>query len=189
MLPDLEPLGPANLDAFANLLGGDDFGGCFCAVWTAHGDDWVARCRDPARPNLDVTRQRIAAGEHVGFLVRDAGVLVAWTGAGPKTGFPFLATRLGARRSPMTDDVWCIGCLAVTEARRGTGLAERIVQAVVHRARDAGARALEAYPVRPWDEPRSYRGHHRTYERLGFAEVAAEPDGESEILLVRIELT
>lgn len=184
----LDPLGPGNLGAFEDLLGGPEFGGCFCAVWTAHGPDWVARCADPARPNLAVTRRRVVDREHVGFLVHDDGVLVAWTGAGPKAGFPLLASKLGSRLSPSPPDVWAIGCVAVRETHRGTGLSDRIVAAVVDRARAAGAAAVEAYPTRPWDEPRGYRGSHRMYERLGFREVGAERDGATEILLVRLDL-
>lgn len=187
-MPTLESLDPSNFDAFVELLGGTGFGGCFCAVWTSFGDDWVARCGDPERPNVEVTRRRVEAGEHVGFLVREGPDLVAWTGAGPKTSFPLLMDRLAARITPLAPDVWCIGCLAVRANWRGTGIGEGIVQAVIERARDAGARAVEAYPTRPWDEPRSYRGALRTYERNGFREVAAERDGETEILLVRLEL-
>jgi hypothetical protein len=62
------------------------------------------------------------------------------------------------------------------------------VEAVVEEARKSGAEAVEAYPTRPWDEARSYRGALSTYERLGFRLVAAEPDGASEILLMRLDL-
>jgi hypothetical protein len=49
----LERLTIDRLGAFRDLLAGDEFGGCFCAVWTSFGDDWTARCADPARPNLE----------------------------------------------------------------------------------------------------------------------------------------
>jgi GNAT superfamily N-acetyltransferase len=159
----LERLTPNGIDIFAELLGGAEFGGCFCAVWTAHGPDWVRRCGDPARPNLEVARRRVDAGEHVGFL----------------------ATKLGSRLSPADADIWSIGCIAVRQDRRGTALPQKIVAAVAELARNAGARALEAYPTRPWDEPRSYRGSHRMYEQLGFQERGAERDGATEILLMR----
>lgn len=184
----LEPLDDQTLGAFAALLGGQEFGGCFCAVWTSHGPGWSARCVDPARPNLAVTRERVLAGQHVGYLVRDGSEVVAWTGAGPKSGFPALGTRLAARLTPMSDDVWAIGCLAISRARRGAGLSASIVNQVIGLARAAGARAVEAYPTRPWDEPRSYRGSLTTYERLGFRESGAERDGDSEIVLLRLGL-
>lgn len=184
----LERLTPNGIDVFTELLGGAEFGGCFCAVWTAHGPDWVQRCGDPARPNLEVTRRQVDAGEHVGFLVREGGDTVAWTGAGPKKGLPLLATKLGSRLSPADADIWSIGCIAVRQDRRGTALPQKIVAAVAELARNAGARALEAYPTRPWDEPRSYRGSHRMYEQLGFQERGAERDGATEILLMRLDL-
>ncbi len=90
--------------------------------------------------------------------------------------------------TPATEEIWSIGCLALRADCRGAGLASRVVQAVVERARNAGASAIEAYPTRPWDEPRSYRGGHRLYARLGFLEVGSERDGESEVLLVRLDL-
>ncbi len=198
----LEALGRDRFEAFADLLGREDFGGCFCAVWTAFGDDWGARCADPARPNLAETRRRVEAGDHVGFLVRDAGAPtkgadgqlvasepIAWTGSGPRSAFPLLESRKGARLSPQADDVWCIGCIAIRADRRGGGLSARIVEAVIDEARRAGARAVEAYPTRPWDEPRSYRGALSTFERAGFQVIGSEPDGESEVLLLRRSLT
>ena len=185
---ELEALTPGHLNAFEGLLGSEDFGGCFCAVWTAFGEDWGARCGDPARPNLAVTRGRVGAGEHVGFLVRHGGDFVAWTGAGPKSCFPLVTSRLASRLTPASDDVWVIGCLAVAAAHRGKGLPEAIVGAVGRRALGAGARALEAYPTRPWDEPRSYRGSLALYARCGFVEAGAEADGEGEIVLMRRDL-
>lgn len=181
----LEALAPGGLGDFADVLGGPEFGGCFCAVWTAHGPDWEARCADPARPNLAVTRRRVEDGAHTGFLVRDGGALVAWTGAGPKTAFPMLATKLGSRLTPSTADVWAIGCIAVREGHRGCGVPDRIVEAVVALAAEAGASAVEAYPTRPWDEPRSYRGSERLYARHGFEVAGSEPAGDCEILLMR----
>lgn len=183
---ELVALDVDGLPAFAALLGRPDFGGCFCAVWTAFrdGSDWQRRCADGARPNLEETRSRVERGEHVGFLVRRGGALVGWTGAGRKSSFPALATRLGARLTPATDDVWSIGCIALPAEQRGQGLAADVVRAVIALARSDGGRAVEAYPTRPWDEPRSYRGAESTYRRLGFVETGAESDGSSEILLL-----
>ena len=189
----LEPLDEANLSTFAALLSGRGFGGCFCAVWTAHGSDWAQRCANPAKPNLEETTRRVLAGEHVGFLVWAAGEgsrrLVAWTGAGPKRGFPLLATKLGSRLSPTSAEVWSIGCLAIASEERGQGLSLGVVQALAQEAARQGASAIEAYPTDPWDEPRSYRGARSTFARAGFQVVARDPDGGSQILLMRLELT
>lgn len=181
----LVALTPERLAEFGELLGGSDFGGCFCAVWTAFGEDWAARCADPQRPNLVTTSDRVHQGHHVGYLVYEGQALVAWTGAGPKQGFPLLETKLGSRLLPMAPEVWSLGCVAVAASARGRGLSERVVEAVIAEARAAGAAALEAYPTDPWDEPRSYRGAASTYARLGFEVVGRDPEGEGAILVVR----
>ena len=165
----LHALSAENWDRFERLLGGDEFGGCFCAVWTHFGPDWVERCGRRDRPNLEATRRDLEDGRRPGFLVTDRhGECIAWTGAGPRSEFPRLSERLGARRSKRDDTAWCIGCVAVVAPHRGRGLTAAIIRAVQRAATEAGAPALEAYPVDPWDEPRSYRGALSTYRSLGF---------------------
>jgi GNAT superfamily N-acetyltransferase len=184
----LHPLRADRIGQFADLLGGAEFGGCFCAVWTHQGPGWSARCADPSRPNLAATTADVAAGRKPGFLVERDGEVVAWVGAGPKSEFPFLRARLGARGSRRREHAWLLGCLAVRIDHRGQGLSGAIVRAVLEHARQAGARWVEATPTDPWDAPRSYRGALSLYERLGFVEVLREKDGETDIVLVEASL-
>jgi GNAT superfamily N-acetyltransferase len=113
---------------------------------------------------------------------------VGWTGSGPKTAFPFLKAKLGSRISDFAPDVWSVGCLAIKEIYRGKGLADLVVQAVIQQATDQGAKALEAYPVRPFHEPRVFRGTYTLYQRLGFQEISAEKDDEHEVVLMSLPL-
>lgn len=184
----LQPLTANKLDVFKELLGSNEFGGCFCAVWTSHGDDWSERCKDKAQPNFLITKKNVEAGKHVGFLIYDGDSLVGWTGSGPKTDFPFLKAKLGSRLSDFSSETWSVGCLAVKEAYRGKGIADLIVKAVAEEAEKNYATALEAYPTRPFHEPRVFRGTYQLYARLGFAEAGAERDGEYEIVLMNLPL-
>jgi GNAT superfamily N-acetyltransferase len=184
----LVALTPDHLEPFRQLMGSDAFGGCFCAVWSAFGADWGARCADPAQPNFDETRERVLRGEHTGYLVYEDSVLVAWTGSGPTTGFALLKQKLGSRLSPAGPRAWSIGCVAVRPQCRGRGLSQAVVLAVLDQARAKGASFVDAYPTDPWDEPRSYRGSRSMYLRLGFVEQARESDGDSEILWMRHEV-
>lgn len=184
----LESLQSPALPAFRSLLGSSDFGGCFCAVWTSHDEAWVKRCGDPAQPNYFVTEARVKAGGHCGYLVYEDAELVGWTGSGPKPSFPFLARKLASRLSPSIDTTWSIGCLAIKSEWRGKGLAERIVHAVLDEAARSGAKTIEAYPVRPTDEARVFRGSYKMYERCGFAIKEMEKDEDSEILLMYLLL-
>lgn len=184
----LEALTPAKLGVFRDLLGSSEFGGCFCAVWTHHDENWVSRCQDKAQPNFFLTQRDLQAGRHVGYLVYQGEDLVGWTGSGPKTSFPFLKTKLGSRISNFSGDVWSIGCLAVREKYRGNGISEAIVARIIEEAKKCEAVAVEAYPVRPFREPRVFRGTHSLYVRLGFSEAGFEKDGDHEVVLMSLSL-
>lgn len=84
----LTPLDVSNLELFETLLGGPEFGGCFCAVWTSFDQTWTKRCKDPAKPNFSITQQDVFKGRKAGFFVHSGNDLIGWTGAGPKTEFP-----------------------------------------------------------------------------------------------------
>ncbi|MEE9315777.1 MAG: hypothetical protein V3U97_01565 [bacterium] len=62
------------------------------------------------------------------------------------------------------------------------------MKTVVSKAKKSGATKVEAYPVRPFHEPRIYRGSHKMFQRLDFVEVDSEKDGEYEILLLELSL-
>lgn len=180
-------LTPAEIDAFVTLHDRACFGGCYCAVWTELGPDWGERCR-ARTPNRVSTMERVQRGEHVGFLVLEEGEVVGWTGAGPRLSFPRLHERKGARRFPNDPSDWILGCFALAPEHRGRGLAHRIVEAVLEHARSAGASGVDAFPVRPWDEPRAYRGAESLYAAHGFEVVGSEPDDQSEVLVMRRRL-
>lgn len=137
----LTPLVESLLPQFRTLLGANDFGGCFCAVWTSFGEDWSSRCGDPAQPNYFITEANVRKGRHVGYLVHENEELVGWTGSGPKTSFPWLESKLGSRLSPFSEKTWSVGCLAVPERHRGRNLSQRIVEAVIREATSQIGRA------------------------------------------------
>lgn len=185
----LVPLSAALLPEFRALHLSSGFGGCFCAVWTSFDETWIARCEEGGHRNFEITKARVENGEHVGYLLFAGSEAIGWTGSGPKTSYPLLATKLGSRTTPCAPDVWALGCLAVRADWRGKGIADRIVDLVVQAARENGARVIEAYPVHPWDEDRSYRGSVGLFERHGFVTVGSERDGEHEIRVMHLPLT
>ncbi|MBI5139039.1 hypothetical protein HZA26_00280 [Candidatus Nomurabacteria bacterium] len=86
--------------------------------------------------------------------------MVGWTGSGPKTDFPFLKEKLGSRLSAFSKTIWSIGCLAIKESFRGKGLSDLIIKAIIQEAIVARATEIEAYPVRPFHEPRIFQGSY-----------------------------
>jgi GNAT superfamily N-acetyltransferase len=87
------------------------------------------------------------------------------------------------------EETLSIGCLLVDPARRGEGIASRLVAAaaeVARAARARGIRRLEAYPrhVRA-GQPRlhdeeAWMGPERVYQRLGFAAESPATGAEME---------
>jgi len=176
----LIPLDARHLQDFERLLSGKEFGGCYCAVWSNKDDQWEDRCKNRPHENLDHTSKRVRAGEKTGYLVcrESDGAIVAWTGSGPKTAFPSLKDRPGAKLGTWSDSVWAIACLAVGFAYRGRGYSRQIIKLVVDEAKARGASAIEAYPVEPESEDASYRGTRKLFEIEGFKMADAEPAGD-----------
>lgn len=184
----LETLTLDNFDAFSGMFR-DGGSGCYCASWRAMDDTWAARCKDPAKPNLQITKRNVGLGHYIGFLVYEGSTLVGWAGAGPKTEFPSTQSeRFGARLSPFVASTWIVGCLAAESGLGPRDMFKEIVMAVITEARRCGAAVVEACPTRPWDRARQYRGREDLYSSLGFVVAGAESDGASEVLLMRLEL-
>lgn len=185
----LEVLNLENFDSFSALLSGIEFGGCYCAVWRSYDQTWVQRCKDQSHPNLNLTRSFIEQDLHIGFLVYENNELIGWTGSGEKTNSPILKEKLGSRLTPFTSNIWSIGCIAIKENYRGKSKSKLIIKAVITKAKEAGAKYIEAYPIEPWEESRSYRGSRKNYVELGFEEFAHENDGNSKIVCMRLKLS
>jgi GNAT superfamily N-acetyltransferase len=180
----LIPMDRRHFGDFERLLGGREFGGCFCAVWRTPQDGWEERCKTRSRENFEDTRRQVIEGRHVGFLaVREQdGAVVGWTGSGPKTAFPLMKERPGSRLGSFEDSLWAVGCISVAFAYRGLGYSREIVRLVVEEARKAGAKAVEACPFEtPCDDGAS-RGSKGMYEALGFVPAASEPAGDKTVL-------
>ncbi|MBI3296802.1 MAG: hypothetical protein HYZ75_01465 [Elusimicrobia bacterium] len=176
---------------FERLVGGKDFGGCYCAVWNNFGPDWEARCKERPKENLAATEAAVRAGKHQGFLLNreDDGAYVAWTGAGPKTSFPYLKERPGSRLGPWDDSVWAVACLAIGYAHRGRGYSGEIVKLLAAEAKKAGAKTLEAYPIEPGIGGSEYRGTRKLYEAAGFTVAEGEPAGDMHALRMELKLS
>ncbi|MBI5201115.1 MAG: GNAT family N-acetyltransferase [Elusimicrobia bacterium] len=175
----LSLLDKRRMQEFEHLLGGKEFGGCFCAVWSNYDESWDERCKSRPQENLEHTRAKVASRKHTGYLVtRDSdGAIVAWTGSGPKTAFPRMKDNPGSRGGAFDDSVWAIGCLSIARSYRGLGYSKLIVEALIEEARRQGAKTLEAYPTEPAGDDQAFRGSKTMYESLGFAAVGSDKEG------------
>jgi GNAT superfamily N-acetyltransferase len=106
-----------------------------------------ARLREQTRcgrPDADTTS---------GLVAYLAGVPVGWCAVEPRPAY-FGLRRVyrvpweGRTEDRMDQSVWAVTCVFVRAGFRGRGIAYALARAAVEHARNRGARALEAYPMR-----------------------------------------
>jgi len=98
-----------------------------------------------------------------GLVAYLAGVPVGWCAVEPRPAY-FALQRVyrvpweGRTEDRADQSVWAVTCVFVRAGFRGRGIAYALARAAVEHARNRGARALEAYPMRTeigevtWDE-------------------------------------
>lgn len=142
---------------------------------------WCLSYRVPAKVNTSLRGP--ARGEYVASLLEQGplGVLaydgeepVGWGAVAPRSATSFARNR----KIPHVDDlpVWSLWCIRVRPGHRGKGVSHAVISGAVDLAREAGAPALEAYPLdnggERVDQTMAYPGLRRNFERAGFGYVA-----------------
>jgi len=170
-LPELvvEPLTEQLWPAFADLLDqGGPAGRCWCMaarIGTAY------RHRPPEQNRADF-RAVVQQGPPPGLLALAGSSAVGWCQITPRHALP--AHNRAWRVRPVDDvAVWAITCFYVRKGHRRQGTMSALIGAAVDFARDAGAPAVEAYPLDGSVSPSATAtGYASTFARAGFVEVA-----------------
>jgi GNAT superfamily N-acetyltransferase len=150
---------------------------CWCMFWRVHSKEWSFANPTESREGLHALVHD-ARDPAPGLLAYEDGRPVGWVSVGPRADYRRL---VHSRIRPAVDDrpVWSIVCFVVSRSARRRGLTSLLLDAAVVYARDHGAPALEAYPVRPAADriPAAvgYTGLLSTFEAAGF-EVVREID-------------
>lgn len=164
----IEPLTMARWSAFADLLDqGGPAGRCWCVA--PMGIDYRRR---PAANNRDDMRTVVKQGPPPGLLAFRDGMAVGWCRVTPRDVVPALD---GSKRTRRVDEiaVWSISCFYIRKGHRRQGIMTALISAAIDYARNAGAPALEAYPLDGTVSPSaSSTGYASTFARLGFTEIA-----------------
>lgn len=142
---------------------------------------WCLSYRIPSAQNRTLTGT--ARGRKVAALMKQGppGVLayrgdevVGWAAVHPRADTSFATNR----KIPHVDDldVWSLWCVRVRPGHRGEGISHALVEGAVAFARDAGASAIEGYPVdndgAKVDLTMAYAGTKRLFEKAGFSKAA-----------------
>ena len=183
-------IAPATADRFDDaehaLTGGGDGASCQCQWWMMPDAEFQQLSTDQRR---ELLRNEMREETPPGLIATVAGTAAGWVRVGPRPTQPRLA-RTRAIAPGMQGDledaqVWAVTCFVVRREYRRQGLADSLLRAALSFATDAGAEALEGYPV-DTDAPSTtgaterrrrpsnglYHGTLSMFERAGFHEVA-----------------
>lgn len=159
---------------------------CWCQF---HVLDNTTAAQTTRTTRRDLLREQISTLEPGrGLLATAPQGGVGWCGVEPRVRLRHvIASRLVRNCSPYEVDdpgVWAIYCILVPPALRRSGIASRLLSAALEKARDGGARAVEAYPIdtslRGGRLPPGFStGTLEMFEREGFTPMGSLPSGRT----------
>jgi GNAT superfamily N-acetyltransferase len=185
-------LGGAVVDLFTRR-GGPDTRSCWCIFWRVRSKDFLKATPGENRERL---RELIDAGPPPGLVAMEDGRAVGWVGLAPRPEFLRIEH---SRVIPRVDGPvpWSIVCFVVSRDARGRGIAGALLEAAVAHAREAGAAAIEGYPIDPSAtaagrvrDTGAYVGTRSMFERAGFrvAAVTTSVSGGAPRVVARLDL-
>ena len=165
----VRPFTPDLWPAFEDLFGANGAcNGCWCMYWRI-GSAYRSR---PRELNKTAFRNVAESGPPPGLLAFDGDLAVGWCQITPRDAVPWLDR---TRRLRRVDDVpvWSITCFYIRKGYRRKGVTSVLIAAALKMAKQAGAPALEAYPLDASLTPSSSStGYASTFTRAGFTTLA-----------------
>ena len=141
---------------------------CWCMYWRIGS---IYRKR-PSSENKAAFFELVKQGPPPGLLAFDGDLAVGWCQLTPRDDLPWLDRTWRLKR---VDDlpVWSISCFYIRIGYRRQGVTAELITAALETAKQAGAPAVEAYPLDASLTPSaSGTGYLSTFRRAGFEIVA-----------------
>ena len=110
---------------------------------------WYERHSEDVQGRRELLRDQVMEGH--GLVAHLDGEPVGWCSMGPRSDFPYLRQTTWKGRSEDKDDpgIWAVTCFVTRAGFRRQGVSRALAGGTVDLARDRGARAVEAYPMKP----------------------------------------
>jgi GNAT superfamily N-acetyltransferase len=111
--------------------------------------NWHAQHSDDVEGRRELLRDQAAEGH--GLLAYADDEPVGWCSIAPRSDYPYLRkTTWNGRHEDRTDaGIWAVTCFVTRAGFRRHGVSRALAGATIDLARERGARAVEAYPMRP----------------------------------------
>ena len=160
-------------------------GGCWCMFWRLRSRE---NAGNTGPDNKRAMRQIVDGGEPPGLLAYVDGEPAGWCSIERREKFARIENSRTLQRVDDRPGVWSLNCFVIAKQHRRRGLMTTLLEAAIENARRRGAKIIEAYPVEPSGELKSYHGYTgiaSTFERRGFQEVARPRPGQ---VIMRLEV-
>jgi GNAT superfamily N-acetyltransferase len=143
----IEPVTEALFDDVQTILGPKGQASrCQCQRYRM---GWTALNADNVPGRRELLRDQAIEGH--GLVARLDGEPVGWCSVAPRCDYTFLRQPTWKGRHEDKDDasIWAVTCFVTRAGFRHLGVSRALVGGTIDLARERGARAVEAYPMKP----------------------------------------
>ena len=169
---EIRPLTVERWADFEKLFGPRGaYAGCWCMWPRLRSKDFNAT---NAGLRKEAMRGLADSDEPPGLVAYVDGDVVGWVALDRRERLEHFEYSRKVKALDRPDGLWSIVCFVIDKEHRRQGLMSRLLEAAVDYARERGARVVEAYPVDPRGELKSYHGFTgiaSVFERAGFVRV------------------
>jgi GNAT superfamily N-acetyltransferase len=119
---------------------------CQCQRYRMGWTEWNS---DNVQGRRELLRDQVIEGH--GLVAHLDGEPVGWCSIAPRSDYGFLRQPIWKGRNEDKDDasIWAVTCFVTRPGFRHQGVSRALVGAAIDLPRDHGARAVEAYPMKP----------------------------------------
>ncbi len=168
---EVHPVTPKRWADLEKLFGPSGaYGGCWCMYFRMRRKDWN---NAKAQENKAALKALVAGNEPPGLLAYAGGEPAGWVSLDRRERFPHVTHSRALKPDTSETGVWSIVCFVVGKKYRRQGVQAALIDASVEYARSRGAKAVEAYPIEPSADLKSYDGYtgiRSSFLRAGFEE-------------------
>lgn len=134
---------------------------CWCMAWRTNENKKAIPGKHGKKLAI---KSRVDEGVPIGLLALKENTSIAWCSIAPRETY----RSLGGDDSK--EGVWSLTCFFIKREYRNMGVASKLLEAAIKYATTNGAKYVEAYPVDPNSESKSYRfmGYVPMFESKGF---------------------
>lgn len=150
----------------------NECGWCVCVAWWV--PTWEGFGDRTAAENRRLRDDLFDRGEYDIYMMYEGDLPIGSCQVGPRDRLAKLVKQYALAPDP---EAWAITCFQIAPARRGLGVAARLLADVLHDLRDRGCRRVEAFPKRGdgLDVMDLWTGPESMYFKSGFTVIRDDP--------------